>query len=51
MPAGATVRDALRESGYLAEGCIVLIDDLSVPLDAPLSSGTRLTVVRAFSGG
>jgi sulfur carrier protein ThiS len=45
------VRTLLRELGHAAEGSAVLIDGVSVPLDTPIETPTRLVVVPTFSGG
>ncbi|MCI4319209.1 MAG: hypothetical protein L3K23_03635 [Thermoplasmata archaeon] len=51
LPAGSPVRAALRASGWAAEGCAVLDGETPLPLDAPVVSDRRLTVVPTFSGG
>jgi len=48
---GARARDAVRALGLAPEGAAVLQDGVPVPLDLPLRSGQRLTVVPTFSGG
>ncbi|HEV8050647.1 MAG TPA: MoaD/ThiS family protein [Thermoplasmata archaeon] len=48
---GTPVRTLLRELGHAAEGSAVLIDGVSVPLDTPIETPTRLVVVPTFSGG
>jgi sulfur carrier protein ThiS len=48
---GTLVRVALRSLGHSPEGCAVLIDDVPIPLDAPIDRPTHLTVVPTFSGG
>lgn len=51
VPAGSTLRVALRSIGQPAEGCAVLQGDQPVPLDLPLATAGRFTVVPTFSGG
>jgi sulfur carrier protein ThiS len=51
VPIGSTVRVALKRLGVAAEGCAVLEDGRSVPLDMPIHSTKRLTIVPTFSGG
>jgi len=41
----------VRQAGMTPEGCAVLIGETPVPLDLPVESPTRLTVVPTFSGG
>ncbi len=48
---GTTVRELLRRIGRAPEGCAVLVDEVSVPLDLPLEHAVRLVVVPTFSGG
>ncbi|HKS59387.1 MAG TPA: hypothetical protein VJS68_01255 [Thermoplasmata archaeon] len=49
--AGTTVRALLRTAGLAPEGCAVLEDGVSVPLDRAIDRGRRFTVIRTFSGG
>jgi len=51
VPVGTLVRAVLREIGRAPEGCAVLRDDASVPLDTPIVAPTRFVVVPTFSGG
>ena len=48
---GTLVRDAVRPYVGSPEGCAVLIDEESVPLDLPIDRPVRLLVVPTFSGG
>jgi len=48
---GTLLRAVVRIAGESPEGCAVLIDDTSVPLDTPIDGPVRLTVVPTFSGG
>jgi sulfur carrier protein ThiS len=45
------VRDALRRIDLPPEGCLVLDDGRSLPLDAPLDRPRRLQIVPTHSGG
>lgn len=51
VEAGTTVRELLRRMGRAPEGCAVLLDDVSVPLDRPIDRPLSLRVVPTFSGG
>ncbi len=51
VPSGSLVREALRPLGLAPEGCAVLVDGTSIPLDTRLTAPVRLTVVPTFSGG
>jgi len=51
VPVGTLVRAVVRSAGEAPEGCAVLIEGMSVPLDTPTERPTRLTVVPTFSGG
>jgi sulfur carrier protein ThiS len=51
VAAGSQVRAVLRELGLAPEGCAVLVDGTSVPLDTPIDRPLALTVVPTFSGG
>jgi sulfur carrier protein ThiS len=51
VPRGSTLRAALRLIGQAGEGCAVLEGQRPVPLDLPLVSPSRFTVVPTFSGG
>jgi sulfur carrier protein ThiS len=48
---GSLVRDVVRLVGQAPEGCAVLVEGVSVPLDAPLEGPVVLTVLPTFSGG
>jgi len=48
---GGLVRDVVREVGQAPEGCAVLVQGTSIPLDTPITAPLRLTVVPTFSGG
>jgi sulfur carrier protein ThiS len=48
---GTLVRDVVRRWGGSPEGCAVLIEDVSVPLDLAIDRPVRLVVVPTFSGG
>jgi sulfur carrier protein ThiS len=48
---GAPLRHALRAVGQAPEGSAVLRGSTPLPLDTPLSTDERLTVLSAFSGG
>ncbi|HTT73570.1 MAG TPA: MoaD/ThiS family protein [Thermoplasmata archaeon] len=48
---GTRVRELVRSLGVAPEGCAVLIDAVSVPLDTPLTDPVTLVVVPTFSGG
>ena len=48
---GTLVKEVVRSVGEAPEGCAVLIDGVSVPLDTPLDRPVRLVVVPTFSGG
>jgi len=41
----------VRQVGQRAEGCAVLVDGTSVPLDTAVDGPIRLTVIPTFSGG
>ncbi|MGI0132763.1 MAG: hypothetical protein ACREDK_06715 [Thermoplasmata archaeon] len=51
VPRGSPLKVALRAIGQPPEGCAVLLKDVPVPLDLPLDTPLRFTVVRTFSGG
>jgi sulfur carrier protein ThiS len=51
IASGTLLRDALHLLDLAPEGCAVLQQGHSVPLDSPVSSGARFTVIRTFSGG
>jgi sulfur carrier protein ThiS len=51
VTAGTPLRVVLRTIGQAAEGSAVLSRGRSVPLDVPLESDMRLTVIPTFSGG
>ncbi len=51
LPGGTRVRDALRRIDLPPEGCLVLDDGRSLPLDAPLDRPRRLQIVPTHSGG
>ncbi len=51
VPPGTMVRVVLRELGLAPEGCAVLVDERSIPLDTPVDRPLALTVVPTFSGG
>jgi sulfur carrier protein ThiS len=51
VAAGTPVRAVLRSLGQAPEGSAVLVDDVPVPLDAPIDRPTTLVVVPTFSGG
>ena len=51
VPAGSPVRAALRRIGRSPEGCAVLRDGASVPLDLRIDEPMTLVVVPTFSGG
>lgn len=51
VPCGALLRAVLRELGLSPEGCAVLVEDRSVPLDTPVTVPGRYVVVPTFSGG
>ena len=51
VPAGSSLRVALRSIGQPPEGCAVLEGDQPVPLDLPLHAAGRFTIVPTFSGG
>jgi sulfur carrier protein ThiS len=51
VPPVSTVRAALRAAGWAPEGCAVLDGETPIPLDLPVGTGRRLTVVPTFSGG
>jgi len=48
---GTLVRDVVRRAGEVPEGCAVLVGETPVPLDFPIESAVRLTIVPTFSGG
>jgi sulfur carrier protein ThiS len=48
---GRPVSDAVREVGEAPEGCAVLVDGTSIPLDTPVEGPLRITVLPVFSGG
>ncbi len=51
LACGRPVRDAVREVGEAPEGCVVLVDGVSIPLDTPVDAPLTITVVPVFSGG
>jgi len=51
VPAGTLVKELVRSVGEAPEGSAVLVDGVSVPLDAPVDRPVRLVVVPTFSGG
>jgi sulfur carrier protein ThiS len=51
VAAGTLVRTILRSSGQSPEGCAVLINEVSVPLDTPIDRDVRMVVIPTFSGG
>jgi sulfur carrier protein ThiS len=51
VPLGTPLREALRSLGHAPEGCAVLLDGASVPLDLRIERPARFTVVPTFSGG
>jgi sulfur carrier protein ThiS len=51
VASGTRLRAALRAVGLSPEGCAVLLDETPVPLDTPMESAQRYTVVPTFSGG
>jgi sulfur carrier protein ThiS len=51
VAAGTPLRRALRSVGLFGEGSTVLSDGRPVPLDTPIVSDGRWTVIPAFSGG
>ncbi len=51
LPCGSPLRQALRAAGRSAEGCAVLLDTRPIPLDTPVRSAARYTVLSTFSGG
>ena len=48
---GTLLRAVVRQVGQRAEGCAVLVDGTSVPLDTAVDGPIRLTVIPTFSGG
>jgi sulfur carrier protein ThiS len=48
---GTLVRAVVRLAGESPEGCAVLLDETSIPLDTPIDRSVRLTIVPTFSGG
>jgi sulfur carrier protein ThiS len=48
---GTSLRSILRAAGQSPEGCAVLRDGRSLPLDILLTQSTHLVVVTTFSGG
>jgi sulfur carrier protein ThiS len=48
---GTLVRTVLKQVGLAPEGCAVLVDSTSLPLDTPVDRPLALTVVPTFSGG
>ena len=51
VPVGTLVRAVVRAVGEAPEGSAVLVDGVSVPLDTPITTPLRLTVIPTFSGG
>ena len=51
VPVGSEVRTALRAAGLPPEGSAVLLEDVPIPLDAPIDRPLRLIVISTFSGG
>jgi sulfur carrier protein ThiS len=51
VPLGTPVRRALRSIGQAPEGSAVLEGEEPVPLDRPIRSASRFTVLSTFSGG
>jgi len=51
VPVGTLVRAVVRGVGEAPEGSAVLVDGVSVPLDTPITTPLRLTVIPTFSGG
>jgi sulfur carrier protein ThiS len=51
VPRGTLVRAVVRLAGETPEGCAVLHQETSLPLDTPVEETIRLTVVPTFSGG
>ncbi len=51
VAAGTLVREIVRAAGEAPEGSAVLHEDVSIPLDTPVTAPMRLVVVPTFSGG
>ena len=51
VPVGTEVRAVVRSIGRSPEGCAVLVEGVSIPLDTPIERPLRLTVIPTFSGG
>jgi len=51
LPEGSTVLDAVRASGFSAEGCIVTRERAQVSLDAQVAHGDTITIVSNVKGG
>lgn len=51
VPRSTLLRDVLRQVGLASEGSAVLLGDTPLPLDTPIESAVRITVVPTFSGG
>jgi len=51
VESGTEVRTIVRMAGETPEGCAVLCGETPLPLDSPVESAIRLTVVPTFSGG